>query len=138
MNSRGSTGKAIPGKTKAGRALDKDCKCPFRFTITVDDVGYYYLVGGIGCAHHAHHPKVKQKDVAIPTRLIDVAEKDLVVSVAGAKPYDGVERNIHFARSGFVMPRRQVQYIGGFHYKDERAGGVHNSAYYLRGIWCKF
>ena len=121
MNSRGSTGKAMPRKTKTGRALDKDCKCPFRFSIAVDEVGYYF-VGGIGCAHHAHHPKMKQKDVAIPTRLINVAEKDLIVSVASAKADDGVGRNIHFVRCGFVMPRSQVRYIGGFHNRDERAG----------------
>jgi hypothetical protein len=121
MNSRGSTGKAMPRKTKTGRALHKDCICPFRFTIGVDDVGYY-LIGGIGCAHHEHHPKVKQKDVAIPTRLIDVAEKDLIVSVASAKANDGVGRNIHFARRGFVLPRSQVRYIGGFRTRGEMAG----------------
>lgn len=120
MNSRGSIGKAMPRKTKTGRALDKDCKCPFRFTIGVDDVGYY-LVGGIGCAHHAHHTKLKPSDVAIPTRLINVAEKDMIVSVASAKANDGVGRNIHFVRCGFVMPRSQVRYIGGFHNRDERA-----------------
>jgi hypothetical protein len=76
--------------------MDKDsCTCPFHFTIAIDDVGYY-LVGGIGCAHHAHHTKLMPSDAAVPTRLINVAEKDLIVLVASAKANDGVGRNLHF------------------------------------------
>jgi hypothetical protein len=92
---------------KPGRALDKDCTCPFHFTIAVDDVGYN-LVGGIVCAHHAHHTKLMPSDAAVPTRLINVAEKDLINLVASAKANDGVGRNLHFVRCGFVMPQSQV------------------------------
>jgi hypothetical protein len=56
----------------------------------------YYLVGGIGCANLAHHKKLMHSDVASPIRLINIAEKDLIVSVAIAKANDGVGRNLHF------------------------------------------
>jgi hypothetical protein len=46
----------------------------------------FYLVGGSGCAaHHAHHPKVTNLEIAVPTRLICAAEKDILVSVGCAK-----------------------------------------------------
>jgi hypothetical protein len=119
-NSRGNTGKLQPRKTRTTRALHRNVSCPFRFNIRVDDIGYY-LVGGSGCAHHAHHPKVSNLEFAIPTRLICAAEKDILVSVGCAKANDGVGRNIHFSRCGHVIPRSQVRYINGFQ-SGNRAG----------------
>jgi hypothetical protein len=122
-NSRGNTGKLQPRKTRTTRALHRNVSCPFRFNIRVDDIGYY-LVGGSGCAHHAHHQKVSKVsnlEFAIPTRLICAAKKDILVSVGCAKANDGVGRNIHFSRCGHVIPRSQVRYINGFQ-SGNRAG----------------
>jgi hypothetical protein len=54
-----------------------------------------------------HRTKLTPSNVAIPTRPVNVAEKDLIVSVASAKAND-VGRNLHFVQSGFVMPQTQV------------------------------
>lgn len=119
-NSRGLTGKRMPRKTRTTRALDNDSLCPFRFTIGVDDIGFY-LVGGNGCSQHRHHPKISKDEYAIPTRLICAEEKDILVSVGSAKANDGVGRNIHFSRCGYVIPRSQVRYINGFQNTSENA-----------------
>ena len=55
-NSRGNTGKHLRWKTRTTRALHLDVSCPFRFNVRVDDIGFY-LIGGLGCAHHAHTRK---------------------------------------------------------------------------------
>jgi hypothetical protein len=105
--------KATARKTQTTRALDKASACPFRFNIRADKIGFY-LVGGTGCAHHAHHPKLSNNEYAVPTRLIGVAERDILVSVGEAKANDGVGRNVHYSRCGYVIPRSQVRYINGF------------------------
>ena len=104
--------KATARKTQTTRALDKASACPFRFNIRADKIGFY-LVGGTGCAHHAHHPKLSNNEYAVPTRLIGVAERDILVSVGEAKANDGVGRNVHYSRCGYVIPRSQVCCING-------------------------
>jgi hypothetical protein len=95
-NSRVNAGKLLPRKTRTTRALHLDVSCPFRFNVRVDDIGFY-LVGGSGCVHHAHHPKVTSLEFAVPTRLICAVEKDILVSVGCAKANDAVGRNVHFS-----------------------------------------
>ena len=112
-NSRGNTGKQMCRKTRTTRALCNDTLCRFGFVLKVDTFGFY-LVGGKGSATHCHHPKVTKSEYALPTRLINADEKDILVSVGCAKANDGVGRNIHFSRSGYLIPRSQVRYINGF------------------------
>jgi MULE transposase domain len=120
-NSRGKTGKVMPRKTRTTRSLDSDSQCGFRFTVRVDENGFY-LVGGTGCAHHSHHPKVNDSDHAVPTRFINVGEKDILVSVGCANANDGVGRNVHFSRCGYAIPRSQVRYMSGFQRNPNNAG----------------
>ena len=112
-NSRGQVGMKMPRKTRTKRTLDLLCRCPFRFVVKVDQFGFY-LVGGRGNATHCYHPKLTRGECAVPTRLICPEEKDIMVSVGTAKANDGVGRNVHFRRSGNVIPRSQVRYINGF------------------------
>lgn len=112
-NSRGRVGMKMPRKTRTKRTLDHTCQCPFRFVIKVDSFGFY-LLGGRGNATHCYHPKLTRGECAVPTRLICPEEKDIMVSVGTARANDGVGRNVHFRRSGNVIPRSQVRYINGF------------------------
>jgi len=112
-NSRGQVGKKMPRKTRTKRTLDLTCRCPFRFVVKVDQFGFY-LLGGRGNAKHCYHPKLTRGECAVPTRLICPEEKDVMVSIGTAKANDGVGRNVHFSRSGNVIPRSQVRYINGF------------------------
>ena len=73
--------KATARKTQTTRALDKASACPFRFNIRADKIGFY-LVGGTGCAHHAHHPQKTRE-------LNCAAEKDILVSVVCVKENNG-------------------------------------------------
>lgn len=112
-NSRGATGKMMPRKSRTKRALDNSCLCPFVFTIKFDEFGFYML-GGYGEARHRNHPKLCKRECSVPTRLICPNEKDILISLGVAKANDGVGRNVHFSRSGYVIPRSQVRYINGF------------------------
>lgn len=66
-------------------------------------------------------------ECAVPSRLIDVAEKDILVSVGSAKANDGVGRNVHFSRCGYVIPRSQVRYINGFKNPADKTNDCHTA-----------
>jgi hypothetical protein len=103
----------MPQETRTKRTLDLTCRCPLPLGVKVDQFGFY-LLGGRDNATHCAHPKLNLSECAVPTHLICPEEKDIMVSVGTAKANDGVGRNVHFRRSGNVIPRSQVRYINGF------------------------
>ena len=79
-NSQGNMGKLQPQKT-----LHRDISCPFRSTsVSTSNIGYY-LVGGLGCAHHAHHPKVTNINYNVAT--INVALRRPSASSLNQQPW---------------------------------------------------
>ena len=108
----------MPRKTQTARSLHKQTRCPFRFTICFDHVGYY-LLAGYGCAKHENHQKVSENAIAILTRLINKSERCILATVATANATNAVGRNIHYVRSGNVIPRAQVRWLSGFHIREQ-------------------
>ena len=74
--------------------MKKDMTCPFSFTISYNNLGFY-VVNGMGNNTHKHHPKISYQNSYVPTSLINnETEAQLLKDLANGEAGFSLLQNI--------------------------------------------
>lgn len=103
-------GKSLPRRTRTSLSLDKNKICPFNFSISWDEKGYY-LLQTAGKNLHKHHPRIDPKTVAIPGHLIDDDTKETILHMSQACIESSAGANYVHAKLDRHISRASIAYM---------------------------
>ena len=116
----GSKGRHGSHRTDTVRCLSKDeLKCPFQFSVSKNQFGYYVKTK-LGVPYHEFHEP--RPFLRMPSRLVEAKEATIVQDIHSAKAMTGVAANTHYVRTSrkgtpTLLSNDQIRYICRKHVK---------------------
>lgn len=107
---RRQNGRSLPRRSNTRASMDKDKICPFQFSISWNENGYY-LLQSAGNKTHKHHPKVDPKSVAIPGHLIDKETRETILHMSQACIETSAGANYVNAKLDRHVTRASIAYM---------------------------
>lgn len=93
---------------------DKNLTCPFSFTISYDEIGFY-VVNGMGNNIHSHHPKINYSKSYTPICLLNSTESQLSQDILNTGAGVSLLQNVLLLKTNKLYSRESLKYIRHLH-----------------------
>lgn len=124
-NDRGKAGKSMSRQITTFRPIIAQCRCKFCFYVGCDAFGFF-AVPGYGNNIHSSHAKLLSQEILFPTSLLPKDTKNVLKDLINTNASLGVAVNFVQQRTGHMISRQNVHWLGGISKNLSKIGNMEN------------